>query len=62
MGIGLVYGIAILAIGGISGACVNPFRYLGPGLLVLSLSEVHVFVLAPIVGGILAALIYDGVF
>ena len=45
----------------IDGTSVNPARSLGPALLVggTALSQVWVFIVAPIIGGILAAIVWD---
>lgn len=46
----------------ITGTSVNPARSLGPALLVggNALSQVWVFIVAPLIGGILAALVWNG--
>ena len=45
----------------IDGTSVNPARSLGPALLVggTALSQLWVFIVAPIIGGILAAIVWD---
>ncbi|SYZ73861.1 Aquaporin Z [Candidatus Zixiibacteriota bacterium] len=48
----------------ITGTSVNPARSLGPALLVggTALSQLWLFIIAPIIGGILAALLWRGAF
>jgi aquaporin Z len=48
----------------LTGTSVNPARSLGPALVVggLALSQVWLFIIAPLVGGVVAALLYRYVF
>ncbi len=48
----------------LTGTSVNPARSLGPALVVggLALSQVWLFIIAPLVGGVVAALLYRFVF
>ena len=48
----------------LTGTSVNPARSLGPALVVggLPLRQVWLFIVAPLVGGILAALLYRFIF
>jgi aquaporin Z len=61
---GLVIGLALTLVHlvgiPIDGTSVNPARSLGPALFVggSSLSQIWVFLLAPLVGGIVAAVVY----
>ena len=57
---GLTLGLANLMAVPIDGASINPARSLGPALITggLALSQVWLFLLAPLVGGMLAAGIY----
>ena len=63
---GLAIGIALLAIHlaglGFSSSGVNPARSIGPALFVggTALSQLWVFILAPVVGGLIAAAVYVG--
>jgi aquaporin Z len=58
-GVGLTVTLDILAIGPVTGASMNPARSFGPAL-VQGYWDWHVFYwLAPIVGGVLASLIYE---
>jgi aquaporin Z len=54
---GLTLGLAVLVAVPIDGASINPARSLGPALITggLPLSQVWVFLVAPAVGGVLAA-------
>jgi aquaporin Z len=56
--IGLTVALDILMGGPISGAAMNPARYLGPALLGGGLANAWVYFIGPALGGILAALIY----
>lgn len=57
--IGLTVTLDILIGGPITGAALNPARYLGPALMGGGLGECWLFWAAPVVGGILAALCYN---
>jgi len=63
---GLAIGIALLAIHlaglGFSSSGVNPARSIGPALFVggTALSQLWVFIVAPVVGGLIAAAVYVG--
>jgi aquaporin Z len=65
---GLVIGLALTLahIMGVplTGTSVNPARSLGPAAIVggASLSQLWVFIVAPLVGGVLAALVYVGLY
>mgnify|MGYP001404337027 CR=1 FL=1 len=61
LAIGLIISVDILAGGAVSGAAMNPARSLGPQLLERDFSDVWVWVVGPVVGGILAALLYNDV-
>ena len=56
--IGLTVTLDILMGGPISGAAMNPARYLGPALLGGGLHYVWLYWLGPVIGGILAAVCY----
>ena len=64
---GIVIGLTLTLIHifgiGMTGTSVNPARSLGPAIFTGgdALSSVWVFIVAPLVGGIIAALIYKGV-
>lgn len=59
--IGFTLVAAVLIGGGISGGAVNPDRALGPEIMSLTFTAAWVYILAPIVGGIAAAWLYDKV-
>jgi aquaporin Z len=67
---GLCYGMAqtacILAGGSISGASLNPARYLGPAVVagpaLGSMSQAGVYLVSPFIGAVLAALLYKSMF
>ena len=61
---GLAIGVALLFVHllgiALTGTSVNPARSLGPALVLggTALSQVWLFIVAPLVGGIIAALVY----
>jgi aquaporin Z len=55
MVIGLAFVLVILAIAPISGASLNPARSLGPALLSTYFSHLWIYLIAPCLGGLLAA-------
>jgi MIP family channel proteins len=60
--IGLAVTIDILAIGPITGGAMNPARWLGPSLVTMqNLGNALVYITGPIIGCILAVLLYDKV-
>lgn len=58
-GIGLMVMIDILVGGAVSGASMNPARSFGPMLLSMHFAAWYVYWLGPIIGAILAALVYS---
>merc|ERR1711881_359974 len=64
MGIGGALGVSVLAFGTVSGACLNPARWLGPATLSIGsagsnyMGGLLIYLPAPIIGAILAALLY----
>ena len=60
--IGLVVAVDILAIGPLTGASMNPARSFGPALASGIFEGQFIYWTAPIVGSILAALLYDVLF
>ncbi len=58
-GIGLVVAFDILAGGPLTGASMNPARSFGPALVSASWTGHLVYWIGPVIGGILAALVYD---
>jgi aquaporin Z len=68
LGIAAAFGLAVLvmvyAIGPISGCHINPARSLGPALLVggTALAQLWMFIIAPLIGASLAALVWKHLF
>ena len=58
-GIGLIYTTAFLAIGGLTGASLNPARSFGPAFASGIYEAQGIYWLAPITGAIIAAFIYE---
>lgn len=56
--IGLTVALDILMGGPITGAAMNPARYLGPAIIGGDLSDIWLYWLGPVLGGILAAVTY----
>ena len=56
--IGAAYGLFKLVGGGITGAAMNPFRYFGPALVSLHLSDFYIYLFTPFVGGIVAVFLF----
>ena len=57
--IGLTVTLDILIGGPITGAAMNPARHLGPALLGGGLSQLWIYWVGPVVGGILAGVVYS---
>jgi aquaporin Z len=60
--IGLVIAFDILAFGPYTGAAMNPARWFGPALVAGTWSDAIVWIVGPIAGGIIAAVLYATVF
>lgn len=58
--IGGTIALASLVGGPISGASLNPARSLGPALVSGDLGSLWIYLAAPLIGGVLGALAYDG--
>ncbi len=61
-GIGLTVFVGILVAGPFTGAAMNPARFLGPGIVAGFYDNWWVYMVGPIAGGIVAALLYRYVF
>jgi MIP family channel proteins len=57
--VGFTLAAAILAGGPVTGGAVNPARALGPMIMAGTFTSAWVYLVAPVVGGILAAWLYD---
>jgi glycerol uptake facilitator-like aquaporin len=60
--IGLVVTGGILAIGPLTGGSMNPARSFGPAVVSGVLEGQMIYWIGPIVGSVLAAVLYDGLF
>lgn len=56
--IGLVLTFDILAIGALTGGSMNPARSLGPAIFSNNMSSYWIYIVGPLLGGLLAALVY----
>ncbi|HYI14347.1 MAG TPA: aquaporin, partial [Thermomicrobiales bacterium] len=56
--IGLTITIGVLAIGGVSGAALNPARAIGPAIVEGEFADQWIYWVGPIAGAVLAALLY----
>jgi MIP family channel proteins len=57
--VGFALAVGVFIAGPVTGGSVNPARSLGPMLVAGDLTSVWLYVLGPIIGGVLAALLYD---
>ncbi len=57
--IGLTLAACVLVAGPVSGGAANPARALGPAIVSLKFFSVWAYVLGPVVGGVLGAVVYD---
>lgn len=57
--VGFALAAAVLIGGPVTGAAVNPARALGPMVVAGKFTAAWVYVLAPVVGGVLATVLYD---
>jgi MIP family channel proteins len=61
MAVGFALAVAVLIAGPLTGGSVNPARSIGPALVSGELDQLWLYLLAPVVGGVLAAKMYDWV-
>ncbi len=59
LAVGFALACGVLIAGPITGGSLNPVRTLGPMLVAGQFTAVWVYIVGPIIGGILAALVYD---
>ncbi len=57
--VGFALAIGVFIAGPVTGGAVNPARALGPMIVAGDLTSAWLYILGPIIGGILAALLYD---
>lgn len=62
LAIGLIITADIFAVGAVSGAAMNPARYLGPAIVDGNFTNAWIWIVGPIVGGVLAGLVYSLLF
>jgi MIP family channel proteins len=58
LGIGAALGFLVMVFGPLTGGSFNPARWFGPALVGNEFADAWVYILAPIVGGLLAAALY----
>lgn len=61
IGIGGALGVSILAFGKVSGAALNPCRWLGPAILMGDVSKIWLYFIGPITGACMAGALYQWV-
>jgi MIP family channel proteins len=59
LAVGFALAVGVFIAGPVTGAAVNPARALGPMIVAGDLTSAWLYILGPIVGGVLAALLYD---
>jgi MIP family channel proteins len=59
LAIGFALGVAVLIGGPVSGGSANPARSLGPMIVAANFTGVWIYLIAPVVGGVVAAFAYD---
>lgn len=57
--VGFALALGVFIAGPVTGGAVNPARALGPMLVAGDLTSAWLYILGPIIGGVLAALLYD---
>ncbi|HWC69605.1 MAG TPA: aquaporin [Actinomycetota bacterium] len=60
--IGLAAAFGVMAFGAYTGAAANPARWLGPALTTAHWADWYVWIVGPVAGGIIAGVLYWGVF
>ena len=59
LAVGFALACGVLIAGPVTGGSVNPARTLGPALVAGDFNAIWVYIVGPIAGGVLAALLYD---
>jgi MIP family channel proteins len=57
--VGFALAVGVFIAGPVTGGSVNPVRSVGPMIVAGDLTSVWLYILGPIIGGVLAALLYD---
>jgi MIP family channel proteins len=57
--VGFALAVAVLIGGPVTGGAVNPARALGPMIMAGKFTSAWIYMVAPVVGGVLAAVLYD---
>jgi glycerol uptake facilitator-like aquaporin len=57
--VGFALAVAVLIAGPVTGGAVNPVRALGPMFVAGDLTSVWLYILGPIIGGVLEAFLYE---
>jgi MIP family channel proteins len=60
--IGGTLGLVVLVAGPLTGASVNPARFFGPALVSSHWTDAWLYLISPVVGGVIAALVYWNLF
>jgi MIP family channel proteins len=58
LAIGATLGFAVLVLGPLTGAGLNPARWFGPALVASKWTDWWLYIIGPVAGGVLAALVY----
>jgi MIP family channel proteins len=61
LAVGFALAVGVFVAGPVTGGSVNPVRSLGPMLVAGDLTSVWLYILGPIIGGVLGAVLYDRV-
>src|SRR5215204_6457326 len=59
LAVGFALACGVLIAGPVTGGSVNPARTLGPMILAGQFTALWVYIVGPVIGGVLAALLYD---